>query len=331
MRRKIPDRGSTLIGMVGITLRKNAALVAVMVAAVRPLPVRAQNAELATERFAVVNTSVFGELFNATLSRADRQATPTPAQEPRPENEPSPPTAQKQEPPPPEHGTGLRGLVKETGKDFVSFTRRRSTWLILGAGGAAAALSHLEDDYVKDHVVGSDAVGRFFSAGKWIGSAWVQTGASVGVYVVGRYLLPHAAGAPTTNKTAHVGFDLIRAQIVSQALVHGIKYTVRRDRPTGECCAFPSGHAATAFAAASVLERHFGGYRGAWPTMLVASYVAASRLHDNKHFLSDVVFGSAIGIATGWTVVGRHGRTDFAVVPVPVRGGMAVTLIRRTD
>ena len=54
----------------------------------------------------------------------------------------------------------------------------------------------------------------------------------------------------------------------------------------------------------------------------------ASRLHDNRHFLSDVVFGSAIGMATGWTVVGRHGRAEFVLAPVPVRGGVALMLSR---
>ena len=230
-------------------------------------------------------------------------------------------------PPPPVHGTGFKGLIKETGRDFVAFPRRPSTWVILGVCGAAAALSHLGDDYVQEHIVGSPAVGRFFAAGKWIGSAWVQVGASVGVYLIGRYVVPHP-GNGRSNKVTHVGFDLIRAQIVSQGFVQAIKYSVRRDRPTGECCAFPSGHAATAFAAASVLERHFGGYRGAWPTMVVASYVAASRLHDNKHFLSDVVFGSAIGMATGWTIVGRHGRSEFVLQPMAVHDGFMIALSR---
>ena len=99
------------------------------------------------------------------------------------------------------------------------------------------------------------------------------------------------------------------------------------DRPTGECCSFPSGHAATAFAVAAVLERHLS-YRAAWPTLVAATYVGASRLHDNRHFLSDVVFGSAIGMATGWTIVGRHGRSEYALLPVPVRGGFALNLMR---
>ena len=122
------------------------------------------------------------------------------------------------------------------------------------------------------------------------------------------------------------GFDLLRAQIVSQAITHAIKYSVQRDRPTGECCAFPSGHAASAFATAAVIERHFG-YRLAWPTVIAATYVGASRLHDNRHFLSDVVFGAAVGTATGWTIVGRHGRETFALMPTPVDGGMMLAVV----
>jgi membrane-associated phospholipid phosphatase len=143
-------------------------------------------------------------------------------------------------------------------------------------------------------------------------------------------MLPKKDGASKTNKVSHLGFDLLRSLIVSQAFTQGIKYSVRRQRPTGECCAFPSGHASATFATASVLERHFG-YRGAWPTLVIASYVGMSRLADNRHYLSDVLFGASLGIASGWTVVGRHGRSDYSLVPVPVPGGVAVTLARLSN
>jgi hypothetical protein len=52
--------------------------------------------------------------------------------------------------------------------------------------------------------------------------------------------------------------------------------------------------------------------------------VATSRLTDNRHFASDVVFGSALGMASGWTVVGQHGRGSFTFYPVPVKGGLGV-------
>lgn len=229
--------------------------------------------------------------------------------------------------PEPAH-TGFKALVFETGSDFKAFPRRRSTWVILAIGGAAAAIAHPADDEVNARVAGSDAVGRFFAPGKYIGAVYAQAGAAVGLYVIGRYMLPHADGAPKTNKVSHLGFDLLRSLIVSQALTQGIKIAVRRDRPTGECCAFPSGHASAAFATAAVLERHLG-YRGAWPTFAMAAYVATSRLHDNRHFLSDVLFGGALGIASGWTVVGRHGRSNYALLPIPVKGGVMVTLTRK--
>ncbi len=228
--------------------------------------------------------------------------------------------------PEPTH-TGVRALLFDTGSDFKALPRRRSTWVILAIGGAAAAIAHPADDGVNAQLAGSDSVGRFFAPGKHIGAVYVQASAAAGLYVIGRYMLPHADGAPKTNKVSHLGFDLVRSLIVSQALTQGIKIAVRRDRPTGECCAFPSGHASAAFATAAVLERHLG-YRGALPTFALAAYVATSRLHDNRHFLSDVLFGGALGIASGWTVVGRHGRSNYAVMPVPVRGGVMVSLTR---
>jgi membrane-associated phospholipid phosphatase len=236
------------------------------------------------------------------------------------------PTPQASPPPEPAH-TGFRALAKDTVRDFASFPRRRSTWVILSAGGALAALAHPGDTYVTEHLVASRGAGRVFVAGKFLGAFYTQVGVALGIYTIGRYVLPPSQDGDKTNKWSNLGFDLLRVQFVSQALVQGIKRGVRRDRPNGECCAFPSGHSATAFAVASVLERHLG-YRFAWPTVVAAMYVATSRLHDNKHYLSDVLFGAAVGTAAGWTVVGRHGRDTYAVRPQPVRGGMAVMAVR---
>jgi hypothetical protein len=221
----------------------------------------------------------------------------------------------------------LKALGFETLNDFKAFPRRQSTWVILGIGAGAAAAAHPIDDEVNAHLSGSDTADSFFAPGKWIGSAYVQAGTAVGLYVIGRYVLPHADGEPRTNKVSHLGFDMLRALIISQTFTQAIKNTARRDRPTGECCAFPSGHASATFATAAVIERHFG-YRGSWPMFLVATYVASSRLHDEQHFLSDVIFGASLGVASGWTVVGRHGRSSYALMPAPVRGGVMVALTR---
>ena len=235
--------------------------------------------------------------------------------------------APTQEVPPAPASTGWASLAKNTARDFVTFPKRKSTWMLLGAGAAGALAAHQADAYVQSHIVGNDTAEKLFAPGKWIGSAYVQAGTGVGLWLIGRYLVEPAAGEPRTNKWSHLGFDLMRAQIVTVTLVQAMKYSIRRDRPTGECCSFPSGHAAAAFASASVLERHLG-YRGSWPAVLAATYVATSRLVDNRHFLSDVVFGAALGTATGWTVVGSHGRDQYALQPVPIRGGVMIALVR---
>jgi len=59
----------------------------------------------------------------------------------------------------------------------------------------------------------------------------------------------------------------------------------------------------------------------------VAAYVSTSRLHDNVHYASDVVFGAAVGTISGRTVT-QHGRNDWTLVPVPTRGGAALMLSR---
>jgi membrane-associated phospholipid phosphatase len=67
------------------------------------------------------------------------------------------------------------------------------------------------------------------------------------------------------------------------------------------------------------------------PTYTVASYVALSRLHDNRHYLSDVVFGSAIGVAVGHTVTMHtlRGHENWAISPMPVPGGGVGVMVAR--
>ena len=231
-------------------------------------------------------------------------------------------TPQQQQPPPLPRHTGASALWHGTISDFKEFPRRKSTWAFLAIGTAGALVAHQADGDVNHRLTGNKTATAIFKPGKYLGG-WTQVGAGVTTYVVGRYFLPPDAGTEHSNKFSHLGFDLIRAQIITQTLTHTIKKVARRDRPTGECCSFPSGHAASTFATAAVLERHLH-LRGAWPTIAIASYVAASRLHDNRHFLSDVVFGAALGTATGWTVVGTHGRSEWAMMPVKTRGGVAL-------
>ena len=120
-----------------------------------------------------------------------------------------------------------------------------------------------------------------------------------------------------------MGSDLVRAQIVTQMMTAGIKLSVRRGRPDGTMYSFPSGHASTTFATATVLQRHFGWKAGA-PAYALATYVAASRVQVKRHYLSDVTLGAAIGIIGGRSVTVGRGDARFALAPAAVPGGAAV-------
>jgi hypothetical protein len=74
-----------------------------------------------------------------------------------------------------------------------------------------------------------------------------------------------------------------------------------------------------------VLRRHYGWKVGV-PATLVAAYVATARVHDNKHYLSDVIFGAAMGIAGERTVTLHAGRYGMAVAPI-AGGGRAGVLV----
>ena len=63
-----------------------------------------------------------------------------------------------------------------------------------------------------------------------------------------------------------------------------------------ESTSFPSGHAASAFAFAYTVGRHYPGL--AVPIRLLASGVAYSRVHTGVHYPGDVVLGSIIGAGT---------------------------------
>lgn len=86
---------------------------------------------------------------------------------------------------------------------------------------------------------------------------------------------------------------------IQAAAVNGIKYSVGRLRPDGTSYnSFPSGHTATAFMTATLLHKEYG-WRSPW--FSIGGYTAAaitgvSRLMNNRHWMSDIVAGAAIGI-----------------------------------
>jgi membrane-associated phospholipid phosphatase len=232
-------------------------------------------------------------------------AAPAAAQSPRTD---SPSTAPRAVAP------SVDSIVTDTLSDFSNLASWQ-TIAILAAGGAGAAVAHTADRPISRSLSGSAGMGNFLQAGETVGSARMQLAAAIATYAAGR--------AFRTDRGAALGADLIRAQLVTQTLTAGIKLSVGRTRPDDTGYSFPSGHASTSFATATVVQRHFG-WKGGIPAYAMATYVAASRVQDKRHFLSDVTFGAALGIVAGRTVTVGRGKATFAVAPAPTAGGAAV-------
>lgn len=111
------------------------------------------------------------------------------------------------------------------------------------------------------------------------------------------------------------------------ATVNALKYTVRVGRPDGSTRnSFPSGHAATAFMAATILRKEYG-HRSPWfgiAGYTVATATGIARILNDRHWMSDVTVGAGIGIFTvelGYLladlIYGERGISDIVSPEMP--------------
>lgn len=203
--------------------------------------------------------------------------------------------------------------------DAVKDFRRIPSWTnaaIFAAAGIGAAFAQPSDLRVSRVMSGSASLGSFFRIGETVGGARSQLAAALGTYAIG-----HVTRQP---RVAAIGADLIQSQILAQTMTAAIKMSVGRTRPDGTQYSFPSGHSSVTFATATVLQRNLGWKVGV-PAYGLATYVAASRIQDKRHFLSDVTVGAAIGIVAGRSVTVGKGDAKFALAPSATPGGAGIS------
>jgi len=205
-------------------------------------------------------------------------------------------------------------FVRDVAYDYRNFLSwRNGLWL--GVGGLAALAVHPADEPIQQEVV--EAGEPLLSGGDLYGSQKFQVPLAVAVWIVG-----HAAGSA---RASAVGRDLLRAQISVFSWTNAIKFASQRTRPNGDPRGFPSGHASASFATAMVLQEHYGWKLGV-PAFAAAAYTAASRVTANQHWLSDVVFGAAVGVSAGRTVTIRLRDTPVTLAPLVVPGGGGISV-----
>jgi len=103
--------------------------------------------------------------------------------------------------------TGLRTLFRDLRDDFRHLPSIDSAAVASIGGGLALGVHPLDDDV--DQTLASE--GGFFKAGHIAGNTAVLMGASMTTYGLGR--------AFGQSRMVHIGMDLLRAQIVTEAMV----------------------------------------------------------------------------------------------------------------
>ncbi len=197
--------------------------------------------------------------------------------------------------------------------------------IILGLSGAASIALRPEAD---------EDVADYYGNGKTFNGDWPDTFATLGnpgihfavagvMYLAGQQL-PH-------TKTYEVGRSLFSALIINDVSTVLLKLAVCDRSPNGEHWAWPSGHVSSTMTLAAVMDEAYGPLVGV-PLYGLTTLVAIERMDDGEHWLSDVIFGAAMGWVIGHTVAGGRAPEIFGgeVVPWanPNTGGAGVAWLK---
>lgn len=136
---------------------------------------------------------------------------------------------------------------------------------------------------------------------------------------------------------------MVTSYVLTAAVVQTMKHSVGVTRPDGSNTkSFPSGHTATAFVGAHILYKEYAHHS---PWIGIGGYVAATatgalRMVNKKHWLSDVVAGAGIGIASvelGYLLLPRmhqilgdkQAGKQLAILPVVSQNQYGLSLLYR--
>jgi undecaprenyl-diphosphatase len=130
----------------------------------------------------------------------------------------------------------------------------------------------------------------FFISLSWIGS-------------YGAVWLAIALAIAVTRRRPAVFLVVLVAYLAVDLLASAGKEIVARHRPfetqlgpRSSTHSFPSGHAATSFACATVLAAYAPRYRV--PFFALATLIALSRIYNGMHYPTDVLAGAVLGVLT---------------------------------
>jgi membrane-associated phospholipid phosphatase len=128
--------------------------------------------------------------------------------------------------------------------------------------------------------------------------------------LIGLVLLYGVGSLFKDQKTQHIALLSFKTSVAAILAVKGLKLLFHRSRPSNkgpqkwggpgfslynETQSFPSGHSALAFSLAVVIASEYKGTVIPVIAYGTAALTALSRVHDKRHWASDIFFGSIIG------------------------------------
>jgi len=137
----------------------------------------------------------------------------------------------------------------------------------------------------------------------------------VGAVTAGFYMFGRAKHDDRARETGILGAE---ALVDSAILVTAVKSITQRTRPDGGRSrsdffdggsSFPSGHSISAWSLATVVANEYHDHRAVQIAAYgIATAVSISRFTGEKHYLSDILVGSAMGYGIGRYVYHAHHR-----------------------
>ena len=185
--------------------------------------------------------------------------------------------------------------VPEYGLSGVSNTiTDKSNLIIISAIGLSALVAHKYEktfqNYSQREGLMPDRLAQF---GDLYGGTWSMWLMPVSIIITSK--VTDESNREMLEKLEYATSALVANGVTTLLL----KKIIDKERPNGNNFrSMPSGHTSHSFAVAAVAHEIYGQKVGI-AAYLLAIFVAASRIHDNKHYLSDVIIGAGLGTITG--------------------------------
>lgn len=185
--------------------------------------------------------------------------------------------------------------LKELGEEAASPVTTDAKYAFYGGAALTLVFAVFDEQIGKpfgEKQVRNQSLGSNSQYGAFLGNMVGNT-----LYVVGMGIASQF-GDPKAYDRA---IGMFKASAYSFTATTMLKRIVQEPRPSNhdERDSFPSGHANASFTFSGYVAAEHGWAWGA-ASLLFSSFVAYSRIQDNRHRLHDVIGGATIGWAYGW-------------------------------